>query len=139
MWKIVLPKTIVSVIIIKEHCSSAEFFIINPISCVFSLKLTLFVFYPKSSLSIPFIIFPSSLSKLWCTVRNCYLVFVTVRVDLNSETRFLIHFPISNISHTCHPFFSFNRAIFVFFLMFDPVNCSMSAILLGFFIISYEQ
>lgn len=142
MREVVLPESIIPIIIIKEHCPSSKLLIIYSISSVFSLQFFLLVFNPKCPLAISFIISPSSLSKIWEIIvskMNCYFVFISVGVNLNSKSTFFVHFPISNISYWCSPFLALYRSIFKFLFMFDPINRPMRSILLRLSIITNKD
>ena len=68
-----------------------------------------------------------------------YLVFVAVRVDLDAETGFLVHFPVADVSDAGDPLLALDGAILVFLLVLDPVDRAMGPVLLRLSVVAASQ
>jgi len=78
------PKSIISISVRAEQCSSTMSLIFYPITCVFSLQLPSIAF-PISSLTMSLVLFPHS------------FIFISIFVNLNSKSLLHVFFPISNV------------------------------------------
>lgn len=99
--KVVHPHTIIPISRFIEHSASALFWVIFPVSSVLSSEFVLGISYPICTLTMTFVLGPSS------------FVLISVGIILNTETFFLIVFPVTNILVRSFPFVRLFATIFV--------------------------
>jgi hypothetical protein len=115
------PVTIIAVSVLVEESASAVLFVLDPISGVFTTKLAALV-SPVGALSMTLIPLPQA------------LILVAVLIKVYSEAVLLIVFPIAYVSGCMLPLLTLDASILLSLLLLNPVDRSVSAILLGFVI-----
>jgi len=115
------PVAVIAISIFVEEGASSVFLIFKPISSIFATKFSSFV-SPVCTLTMTLISLPES------------FILIAILIEVNAETVLLIVLPVSDVSGSMLPLFSLDAAILLSLLFLDPVNGSVSAVLLSFII-----
>ena len=120
------PVAIVSVPVLIEEGSPAMLLVFVPVTRVLSAQLSTLIF-PVSALAMALIDGPHA------------LILVSILVELDAKAFLAVIAPITDILLTGLPLLPLDSPILLLVLLLDPVDGSMSAILLSFRIITTEK
>jgi hypothetical protein len=120
------PVSIVSIAVLEEESTSTMLLILEPITGILSPKLAILI-SPVSSLSMLLVHGPHA------------LILVTILVELNTESLLAVVSPVTDIPARGLPDFALDGAIFLSWLLFNPVHTSMWPILLSFSITHFPE
>lgn len=99
--QVVHPHAVVSISSFVEHGASSLFWIVLPVSSVLPPQFILGVSHPKSALAVSLVLAPSA------------LIFISIRVVLNSKAVFLVVLPVPDVLMRADPFIGLLRAILI--------------------------
>jgi hypothetical protein len=120
------PVAVIAITVFVEEGTSAMLLIFEPISGIFTTEFASLI-SPISSLTMALISLPET------------LILIAILVEVNAETVLLVVLPVSDVAGSMLPFLALDAAIFLSLLLLDPVNGSMSTILLSLVIAHLPQ
>lgn len=126
LWHAVHPVAIVPVLVLEEESAPAVFLVFEPVASVFPAELATFV-PPIGALSVPPVAHPHA------------LVLVAILVVLDAEAFLAVVPPVANVARGTLPLLALDAAVFLAWLLFDPVNAPVSAILLGLGVCDFPE
>jgi hypothetical protein len=118
LWHASDPVAIVAVGVLVEERASAVLLVFEPVPCVFTTKLACLV-PPIGALAMALVSLPKP------------FILISILVEVNTESVFLVIFPVSDVSGSVLPFLSLDASILLSLLLLDPENGSVCTILLS--------
>jgi hypothetical protein len=120
------PVAVVSVTVFEEESTSSVLLVLEPVTSILSPELACFV-PPVCALTVFFVHGPHA------------FVLVAVFIELDTEALLAVISPVSDVSTGCLPDLAFDGAIFLFWLLLDPVDASMGAVFLSFGVTHFPE